>query len=91
MNKQIVIKDLIRISKRQGEHEGRWEENEYNREEECEDYLSEMMSYADDYGIQYGELEEYREFDNEAEFELQEHLGYYLFEELTEKLMNELL
>lgn len=89
MDKFII--DLIDIAKRQGEHEGRWDADEFNREEECEDYLSVMMSYADDYGIKYGELEEYRQFDEDVEFELQEHLGFYLFEKLTEKLMNELL
>ena len=91
MDKQIVVKDLIRISKRQGEHEGRWDADEFNREEECEDYLFVMMSYADDYGIRYGELEDYREFDDDEEFELQRNLGFYLFEKLSEKLMNELL
>lgn len=91
MDKKIVCNDLFELGRLQGVHTGRWE-NEYDRENSCEDFLSEMTFIAENCGIKYDEeLENYREDDDERTYQLQDRMGYVICEKIKEYFINQLL
>ena len=91
MDKKIVCNDLFELGRLQGVHTGRWE-NEYDREDSCEDYLSEMISIAKNCEIEYDEeLENYRESDNEKTYEIQDHMAYEISEKIKKHFINQLI
>lgn len=66
MDKIKAINLLISLEKRQGEHNGRWEMNEYILEDLCYTYFDDITAIADECHINYGT-------DEEIEKELKEY------------------
>lgn len=88
MSRLKAIKDLADLNYEQGLFSGRWED-EYCREDCVESYLESMKRFADEYDIEYStDLDDYKFDDNEADYELKEHMGYELFCLVQDRLNN---
>ena len=91
MDRKIALKWLIELENAQGIHIGMWTD-EFSREDRCREYLSKMMRIASELEIPFTiDLEEYREFENDFKYELQDRAGFDLYYLCQEKLVEYLL
>ena len=92
MNKREAINYLIELSIKQGEHNGRWE-NEYIQEESAMIYCDDMQRIADDIGIEYAKgddfIEELEELKEDIDcFNAYDEWGFILQQKLEKHLIN---
>lgn len=92
MDKREAINYLIELSKKQGEHNGRWE-NEYIQEESAMIYCDDMKEIADDIGIEYAKgddfIEELEELEEDIDcFNAYDEWGFMLQQKLEKHLIN---
>ena len=82
------LKDLYKLGIIQGEHNINWTD-EYNLLEYSKNYFNKTKTIADKYNINYNtSLEDYREYDNEAEYYLLDKLTSHMNEITKEHILN---
>ena len=91
MQRKEALKLLIELENANGNHIGRWC-NVFEREGCSREYLSKMMEIACELQIPFAiDLEDYREFEDDCKYELQDRAAaelYYLCQhDLVERLL----
>lgn len=85
-----TLRDLCDLHYANGLHTGRWED-EYGREESCEEYLATMVALAEKYHLNYDKnLENYIEDEDNPEYCAMDTMGFEL-QEIVEKHLLEIL
>ena len=85
-----TLRDLCDLHYENGLHTGRWED-EYGREESCEEYLTTMVALAEKYHLSYDKnLENYVEDEDNPEYYAMDTMGFEL-QEIVEKHLLEIL
>ena len=92
MDRREAINYLIELSKKQGEHNGRWE-NEYIQEESAMIYCDDMKEIADGVGIEYAKgddfIEELEELEKNIDcFNAHDEWGFMLQQKLEKHFIN---
>lgn len=92
MDRREAINYLIELSKKQGEHNGRWE-NEYVQEESAMRYCYDMKEIADCVGVEYAKDDDFvKELDELKEdidcFNPYDEWGFILQQKLEKHLIN---
>lgn len=84
ISKKDAFFDLLAIEKEIGTNTGYWlnEAGDYYSEIYCE----KIMQYAKSYGIEIPDLEDFREFDDDFEYELYDKMGYELAMKLEDRI-----
>lgn len=91
MGRKEALKLLIELENAQGMHDGRWLD-ESDRTGSSKEYISKMMEIACELEIPFNMcLEDYREFDNDCKYELQDRAGSGLYHQCQSKLVDYLL
>ena len=88
VDKKRVLKDLCDLNYAQGYHSGRWTD-ELQMNDTSEEYLATMVTFAEEYDIEYDkDLSHYVENEEyEAECYTMDNMGYSLFLKIEEKLL----
>ena len=91
MQRKEALKLLIELENAYGIHVGRWLD-EFDRDNSSKEYLSKMMEIACELQIPFSiDLEEFREFETDCKYELQDRAAaelYYLCQhDLVERLL----
>ena len=88
IDKKRALKDLCDLYYAQGYHSGRWTD-ELQMDDTSEEYLATMVTFAEEYDIEYDkDLSHYIEDEEyEAECYTMDNMGYSLFLKIEEKLL----
>ena len=87
--KEEMINDIFKLGLIQGEHNIKWEYDEYNRLPHCKDYYKKINAIEKKYGINYESFIEKDE--DEDEYKLLDRKAFYLLETIMEYIIDELL
>ena len=91
MERKVALKLLIELENANGVHIGRWMD-EFDRDGSSREYLSKMMEIACELKIPFAiDLEDYREFDNDQKYELQDRAAAELYYICQHELIHNLL
>lgn len=91
MNKAEALKLFEEVQTKQGEHNGRWED-EYSQEYSSEIYLAEMISYAEFLEIEFDkDPESYREDEDDHDYMVWDQMGFEIKTLIDKKLRDIIL
>lgn len=88
MDKQRILKDLCDLNYSYGYHCGRWTDDN-QMDDSAEEFLAIMVTFAEEYNIEYDKnLSHYiQDEEYEAECYTKDEMGYQIYEKVQSKLV----